>query len=174
MTFDQRFSLPVPAALRLLTPMRALPRTRSCFACGESNPIGMKLTIETDGRIVRTRFVPRDEHVGLKQTVHGGIVSTLLDEMMAWACAVHTRRFTFCAELNVRFLRPLRPAEEITAQGELIANRRDRLYEAKAELRDQQGTVLATATGKYLPVKHTEAADMASDLVGDLQVLLGS
>ena len=153
--------------------MRALPRTRSCFACGESNSIGMKLRIETDGQIVRTRFVPRHEHVGLKQTIHGGIVSTLLDEMMAWACAVQTHRFTFCAELNVRFLRPLRPAEEITAQGELIANRRDRLYEAKAELRDQQGTVLAAATGKYLPVKGTEAADMATDLVGDLRVLLG-
>lgn len=154
--------------------MRALPRTRSCFACGESNPIGMKLHIETDGRIVQARFVPRNEHVGLKQTVHGGIVCTLLDEMMAWACAVQTRRFTFCAELNVRFLRPLRPAEEITAQGELIANRRDRLYEAKAELRNQDGTVLAAAAGKYLPVKQTEAADMATDLVGDLRVLLGS
>ncbi len=152
--------------------MRALPSTRSCFVCGESNPIGMKLRLETDGRIVHARFMPRAEHVGLKQTVHGGIVSTLLDEMMAWACAVGARRFAFCAELNVRFLRPVRPAEEITALGELIANRRDRLYEAKAELRDLQGVVLAAATGKYLPVKHSEAADMATDLVGDLNALL--
>src|SRR6516225_2157853 len=174
MASRSRFLLATRPSPRLITPMRLLPQTRSCFACGETNPIGMKLRIETDGHIVRTRFVPRGEHVGLKQTVHGGIVSTLLDEMMAWACAVQTRRFTFCAELNVRFLRPLRPAEAIIAQGELITNRRDRLYEAKAELRNQQGIVLATATGKYLPVKHTEATDMASDLVGDLRVLLGS
>ena len=153
--------------------MRALPRTRSCFACGESNPIGMKLHIETDGHIVRAKFVPQSEHVGLKQTVHGGIVCTVLDEMMAWVCAVQTRRFTFCAELNVRFLLPVRPAEEITAVGELTANRRGKLFEARAELRNQQGNALAAATGKYLPVKQTEAVDMATDLVGDLQMLLG-
>ena len=106
--------------------------------------------------------------------MHGGILSTLLDEMMAWACAVQTKRFAFCAELNVRFLHTVRPTEEITAVGELITNRRDKLFEAKAELRNQQGTVLTTASGKYLPVKDADAIDMATDLVGDPKWLLGA
>jgi len=147
--------------------MRALPHTRSCFVCGECNPIGMKLRFVTDGRFVLTRFVPSPEHIGLKQTVHGGIVSTLLDEMMAWACAVQTKRFAFCAELTVRFLKPLRPGVEVVARGEVVANRRDKLFEAKAEVQDSNGAILATATGKYLPVKKAEAAEMVTDLVGD-------
>src|SRR4051812_40973160 len=91
----------------LLTPnngMRAVPHTHTCFVCGESNPIGFKLRLETDGRVVQTRLIPRSEHTGFKGTVHGGLVSTVLDEIMAWACAVQTKRFAFCAELNVRFL----------------------------------------------------------------------
>ena len=151
--------------------MRTLPHSRSCFVCGESNPIGLNLRFHTDGRTVRTRFVPKSEHIGFKKTVHGGIISTLLDEMMAWACAVQTKRFAFCAELTVRFLHPVRPGEEMTAVGELVSNRRDKLFEAKAELRNPAGLILATATGKYLPVKGADVSEMAADFVGDLKQL---
>ena len=68
--------------------MKPLPHTYSCFVCGESNAAGLKLRFETDGRIVRTRFHPRPEHAGFKGVVHGGIIATVLDEVMVWACAV--------------------------------------------------------------------------------------
>jgi len=148
--------------------MKTLPHTHSCFVCGESNPIGLKLRFETDGRIVQTQFVPRPEHVGFRQTVHGGLIATLLDEIMVWACAVRTKRFAFCAELNVRFQNPLRPAEKVLATAELVENRRGKIFEAKGELRNEAGTVLATATGKYLPMKEESAAGLAEDFVGGI------
>jgi len=74
-----------------------------------------------------TRFVPTPEHVGFKGTVHGGIISTVLDEVMVWACGVQTKRFAYSAELNFRFLEPMQPGEELVATGELTANRRNRL-----------------------------------------------
>ena len=147
--------------------MKELPHTRSCFVCGESNPSGLKLRFETDGQSVRTHFVPRKEHIGFEHTVHGGLISTLLDEIMVWACAVRTRRFAFCAELNVRFLKPARPESEVLAVGELTANRRGKIFEARAELKDAAGAVLATATGKYLPIKASETASLVTDFVGD-------
>src|SRR5258708_31649888 len=149
--------------------MKQLPHTRSCFVCGESNPIGLKLRFETDGRSVQAHFVRRAEHIGFRQTVHGGLIATLLDEIMVWACAVQARRFAFCAELNVRFLSPVRPNESALATAELVANRRNRIFEAKAELRSERGALLATATGKYLPIKAADAADMATDFVGDVR-----
>jgi uncharacterized protein (TIGR00369 family) len=146
--------------------MRTLPHTHSCFVCGESNPIGLKLRFETDGRIVQTRFVPRTEHVGFRQTVHGGLIATLLDEVMVWACAVQTKRFAFCAELNVRFQSPLRPGETVLAMAELVQNRRGKIFEAKGELRNESGVVFATGSGKYLPIKEEMAAELAQDFVG--------
>lgn len=156
--------MPVSADDPPILPMRKLPHTHSCFVCGESNPSGLKIRFETDGRIVRTRFLPGAEHVGFQQTVHGGITATLLDEIMVWACAVQTKRFAYCAELNVRFTSPLRPGQEVFASAELTSNRRNKLFEAKGELRDADGAVLATATGKYLPIKETEIAEMLADL----------
>jgi uncharacterized protein (TIGR00369 family) len=150
-----------------IAPMKVLPHTHSCFVCGESNPSGLNLRFETDGRIVRTRFTPRPEHIGFKEVVHGGLIATLLDEIMVWACAVATKRFAFCAELNVRFVNPARPGEPVIATAGLAANRRNKIFEATAELKSESGQLLASATGKYLPIRETDAAEMARDFVGD-------
>ncbi len=147
--------------------MKPLPHTHSCFVCGESNPFGLRLRFETDGRIVQTRFVPRAEHIGFKGVVHGGLIATVLDEIMVWACAVPTRKFAYCAELTVRYLQPVVPGEEVVVTGELVANRKDRIYEAKAVAHNAANLILAAATGKYRPVKTTDLAEMARDFVGD-------
>ncbi len=39
---------------------------------------------------------PQAEHVGFKGVTHGGILATVLDEIMVWAVAVSTRRFADC------------------------------------------------------------------------------
>jgi acyl-coenzyme A thioesterase PaaI-like protein len=149
--------------------MKELPHTHSCFVCGESNPLGLNLRFETDGRTVQTRFRPRPEHIGFKNVVHGGLVATVLDEIMVWACAVPTRKFAFCAELNVRFLNPLPPGEEVVVTSELTANRKNRIFEAKAVARSASGQTLAEATGKYFPLKPADEAQMLTEFVGDLK-----
>jgi acyl-coenzyme A thioesterase PaaI-like protein len=151
----------------LYSGMRELPHTYSCFVCGEANPLGLNLRFTTDGKIVQSRFVPRPEHIGFKYTIHGGLISTVLDELMVWACAVQTKRFAYCAELNVRFSQPLRPGEESIVSAELVNNRRDRIYETKGEIRGPSGQLIASATGKYMPIKDIEISDLARDFVGD-------
>jgi uncharacterized protein (TIGR00369 family) len=147
--------------------MKALPHTHSCFVCGESNATGLKLRFETDGHVVRTHFKPTPSHIGFKEVIHGGILSTVLDEIMVWACAVQTKRFAYCAELTVRFAHPVRPGEELAVTAEMTANRRNRLFEAKSEMRNPEGKIVATATGKYLPINAADEAAMATDFVQD-------
>ncbi len=149
--------------------MKTLPHTHGCFVCGECNPVGLNLRFQTDGQVVETRFTPRPEHVGFKNTVHGGIIASLLDEVMVWACAVSTRGFSYCAELSVRYLKPVPPNAATRATGSLTSNRRGRLFEARAELKSEDGTVLAVATGKYLPIGSTGITEMLTDVVGDIR-----
>jgi acyl-coenzyme A thioesterase PaaI-like protein len=148
--------------------MRELPHTRSCFVCGETNPAGLKLRMETDGRRVVTRWRPGPEHIGFQGTVHGGLLSTVLDELMVWACAVQTRRFAVCAELTVRFRKPVRPEREILVTAEFVGAQRQRVYEARAELLDEANQVLVWATGKYLPIPPRELDKFLADVVGDM------
>jgi uncharacterized protein (TIGR00369 family) len=148
--------------------MKTLPHTKSCFVCGDSNPLGLQLKFQSDGRLVRTVFTPRQEHIGFKHVVHGGILATLLDEIMVWACVASTRRVAYCAELTVRFQKPARPDAPLTVEAELVTNRRNKIFEARAWVRDADGALLSEATGKYLPVSDSEAQVMMTDLLGPM------
>ena len=156
----------------LLPAMKELPHTYSCFCCGEANAAGLRLRLETDGSIVQTHLRFKPEHTGFKAVVHGGLIATVLDEVMAWACAVGARRFAYCAEFTLRFLKPIRPNQEIIATAELVANRKNRVLDTKGALRSPSGQILAEATGKYLPVSTNDLTQMATDLVGDADWLL--
>jgi acyl-coenzyme A thioesterase PaaI-like protein len=129
------------------------------------------LRFTTDGGTVRSRFTPRAEHIGFKGVTHGGILATVLDEIMVWAVAVPTRRFAYCAEMTVRFQQTAKPDVELLATAELVANKRGKLFEAKAELRTADGQTVATATGKYLPVPEADLPAMLTELIGDLSVI---
>ena len=85
---------------------------------------------------------------------------------MVWACGVKTKRFAYCAELTVRFRHPVRTGVAVIAIGELVSNRRDKLFEARAELRDDGNVVLASANGKYLPIDQKEMAALLEDFEG--------
>ena len=61
----------------------------------------------------------------------------------------------------------LRPGEEVMVTGELVENRREKIFVAKAEVKDASGKVLGAATGKYLPIKTADVTEMATDFVGD-------
>jgi acyl-coenzyme A thioesterase PaaI-like protein len=125
------------------------------------------MRFETDGQVVLASFVARPDHIGFKHTIHGGIIATVLDEIMVWACAVRTRRFAYCAELTVRFASPLRPGDEVFVTSELVNDRRGKIFEAKADLRDGAGLLLASATGKYLPIKESELPHLLAEFKED-------
>lgn len=154
--------------------MAPLPHTRSCFVCGESNSHGLRLRFQSDGNTVRTRFTPRAEHIGFKGVTHGGILATVLDEIMVWSVAVAARRFAYCAEMTVRFLQPAKPDEELMVSAELVANRRNKIFEARGDLRNSAGEIVATASGKYLPVPADQLPPMLAELIGDLSLIEAS
>lgn len=147
--------------------MKTLPHTRSCFVCGSQNPSGLNLRFTVDEAGVHTVFIPGTGHIGFSRTIHGGIIATLLDEIMAWACIAQGGQLAYCAELNTRFLNVARPGEPVFALGKIVENKRGKLFLAEGEVRSKDGIILATATGKYLPIKGDALAEMKADLVAD-------
>jgi acyl-coenzyme A thioesterase PaaI-like protein len=152
--------------------MKELPHTYHCFVCGESNVRGLNLRFQTNGSEVEAEYVPAAEHAGFSRTVHGGLLSTVLDEIMVWACAVGTGKFAYCAELNVRFLKPVEPGQRLRVRARLTANKKARLYEAEGEVLCGD-EVCAKATGKYMPIRGLELKDVVGEFIGDTSWLFG-
>jgi acyl-coenzyme A thioesterase PaaI-like protein len=143
-----------------------LPHSKSCFVCGSRNPIGLNLRFETNGKILRTRFTLRPEHGGFINVIHGGVLATILDEIMVWACAVQVHEFSYCAEMNVRYLAPGRPNVSIIGEAEMTENKRGRLFMARGELKYEDGVTIATSTGKYMPVRGADLTPWLQDFEG--------
>lgn len=120
----------------------------NCFACGRDNPIGMRLRIEIGEGVARTAWVAGDDFVGWSDKLHGGVIATLLDEVMAWAPSSYDS-WAVTAELSVRYRSPAAPGEELTAAGR-VDGRRRRIYEVVGEVRGADGRIVAEGRGKYL------------------------
>ena len=65
-----------------------LPWSRSCFVCGENNPIGLKARSWIVNDIIELEFEPAEALAGWNSVTHGGLIATVLDEVMTWAAIV--------------------------------------------------------------------------------------
>jgi acyl-coenzyme A thioesterase PaaI-like protein len=143
-----------------------LPYTKDCFVCGAHNSHGLHLRFRRAGDEVLSDFVPAAQHAGFRGIVHGGIISTALDEAMFWAAASTTKRFCLAAELNVRFLQKVSVGEKYLIVAKLDADR-GRLWHSSAELRDAAGKVCARATCKQIPMDVAAMKHAAVDFLAD-------
>jgi acyl-coenzyme A thioesterase PaaI-like protein len=116
-------------------------RNQWCFACGPENPIGLKLTFAEEGDKYVSRFTAGPEHQSYDGIVHGGIISTLLDEIMG-RYPYAKGEDTVTARLEVRYRKPTPIGVELTITG-WIVERRGRLYEMAGTVALPDGTVSA-------------------------------
>jgi acyl-coenzyme A thioesterase PaaI-like protein len=126
------------------TMINVVKESDRCFACGLKNPIGLKLRFSWDGKAARAKFTPGEYHQGWGGLVHGGIINCLLDEAMSYA-ALFNGVHSLTARMQTRFKRPLLIDESLTVTGSVTRKTR-RLLETKAELRLDDGTLVAEST----------------------------
>ena len=111
-----------------------------CFGCGDQNPHGLRLKfyrLDEDNGRVHADWVPTPTEEGYVGMVHGGLISTVCDEVMAWACY----------------------AQEIWG---MTARLWGRMIELAAEMRDgRTGQLVADATAQFIRVSDDQSAAWA-------------
>ncbi|MEN6458575.1 MAG: PaaI family thioesterase [Thermoguttaceae bacterium] len=120
----------------------------NCFLCAPSNPRGLGLVFQIgdDGGVEAT-FACDDVFQSYPSTVHGGIVSSLLDSAMTNCLFAHGHvAVTF--ELNIRFRHPVETGSPATVRARITASSKP-IHELTGEVL-QQGQVKATAKAKFL------------------------
>jgi acyl-coenzyme A thioesterase PaaI-like protein len=118
---------------------------RWCYACGDLNPIGLHLEFRVEDDWAVADFVAQREHQGYPGYVHGGIVSSLLDEAMGWA-TYGRGIWALTGKLETR-IRGIVPTNELLRVRARIARDRGRTLDLVAELRDADDKLLAEANG---------------------------
>jgi uncharacterized protein (TIGR00369 family) len=135
------------------------PQPRLCFACGTSNDQGLHMEFRREADRTICDYTPCEFQQGYPGRMHGGIVSTLIDESLAWA-AYHSAKWVATARLNVRFRKPIYIDQPLRIEA-WVVRARPRLIEARAEVRDAAGELLAEGEGTLMTIDPRMAAEMS-------------
>jgi uncharacterized protein (TIGR00369 family) len=123
-----------------------------CFLCGSLNEQGLRLEFIPAGETLTTRWVAEKRFQGYADVLHGGIISSILDEVMInlpWK--LHDAPVT-TAELTVRFRRPAPIGADLRFTA-FVEERGRKLWRLRSECRDADGTLYAEATAKAMAIQ---------------------
>lgn len=142
-----------PAATDLTARQAALEAVSAaehphCLMCGPVNAMGLKLRfrVQSDGSVL-AMFPCREALQSYPETLHGGVISALLDAAMTNALfAIGIVGVT--AELNVRFLAPVALNHGVVLRASIEKDLHP-LYLVRSEL-EQDRKVMARASAKFL------------------------
>jgi uncharacterized protein (TIGR00369 family) len=123
-----------------------------CFVCGPKNDRGLHLSFKENKQqdLVESEVNFPREFQGWGQVVHGGLISTVLDEVMIKAAVLKGFKCV-TAEINVKFKQPANTGEIFKLTGRVAAVKRKLIF-TEGRLRDRQNNVLASATARLFIV----------------------
>jgi acyl-coenzyme A thioesterase PaaI-like protein len=131
----------------------------ACFACGELNAHGLHLDLHVAGDLCWTELVLDPDFQGWEGIAHGGIVATILDEVMGWALATQDA-WGYTAKMSLEYRRPVPIGARVRGEGRLVERRR-RLLKTTGRLVDPvSGEVYATAEALYVAAPEARRAEL--------------
>jgi acyl-coenzyme A thioesterase PaaI-like protein len=130
-------------------PLETFSTDGHCFACGARNPFGLHMKFLSDGNSVRCDVsVPR-YLCGWGDLVHGGIISTLLDETMSWTAIHLLKRLILTRTMEIEFILPVSPNTVLRTEGRIEERIKNTEALVSAVLLDEKGRTCAKARGRF-------------------------
>jgi uncharacterized protein (TIGR00369 family) len=134
-------------------------RPHSCFACGELNENGLHLKLNLEPGRCWTELEIARRFEGWEGIIHGGILCTIMDEVMAWAL-VQYDSWGVTARMSVDFRRPVTVGQRIRAEGWISESRR-RIHVTAAKIVDaESGVELASAQATYVAASEARKREL--------------
>ncbi|KAA2252822.1 PaaI family thioesterase [Solihabitans fulvus] len=151
MTADWPEGEPVQVPWRVLADYR-------CFGCSPHNDTGLRLTFRRTGDGISCRLTFDRAFESYPGVVHGGIVSTVCDEIMGNLLVLRTGLSVCTTTLRTRYVAPVLVGREYLCVARTQVRAADPSpYRAQAEVLLRNGTTAVTAVGQYLPMTTQQA-----------------
>ncbi len=121
----------------------------ACFACGELNEHGLHLILHVAEDTCWTDLTLGPSFQGWEGIAHGGILATILDEVMGWALASQDA-WGYTAKMSIEYRRPVPIGLPVRGEGKVVERRRRLLTTSARILDPRSGELFVTAEGLYV------------------------
>lgn len=122
---------------------------KECFACGPDNLHGLQMRFESDGTHLRSKLTLEKRFRGWSNLIHGGVISTILDETMGWTVIWLTKKLMLTKGMQVNFIKPVRIGTTVTATGYIRKQISERKIEVVAGITNEKGDLCASSSGEF-------------------------
>lgn len=126
----------------------ALTEYPNCFGCGQANPIGLRLNPWLGGDRLRASFTPQEVHQGWPGTVHGGIITALLYEIME-NLMYKQGTITMMRGMEAKLRSPASVGKKLLAES-WLEERSGRELSVHSELTDEDGKLISQGSASLL------------------------
>lgn len=120
-----------------------------CFACGQASNIGLKMKFFGNDDLVYSEITVSNQYIGWQNVIHGGIVSTLLDEAMGWGAIFLTRRFILTRTMTVNYLKPVLADDKLRVESSIESQNGERECTMSGRIFNSKGELCTTSTGSF-------------------------
>ena len=125
------------------------PEVNRCFACSTSNPIGLRLTFEEEGKYLLATWSPTEFYQGYVNILHGGIIATLLDEIGAWCLNVKRGTAGVTSKLCISYHKPVFMSKGDVSLKAEITGVHEKQTDIHCYLYDSSGNLCAEAESEF-------------------------
>ena len=129
----------------------------SCFGCSPTNPFGLHMEFSKEEDEIVCHWDPNDHFQGFHDILHGGIQSTMMDEIASWVVFVFLDTAGVTYQLNTRFRKPVNISRgRITLRAKLIRQEK-RVAEIEAKLYDGEDSLCSESRLHYFVMPREKA-----------------
>jgi len=119
------------------------------FGCSPINPYGLHMKFFSDGEFVFSELSVADYLSGWQDFVHGGVISTILDETMGRSAVYLLKKVCLSKSMEVNFLKSAHVGNKLRAEARVLEVRSEREAVMQATLIDNEGNICARAKGTW-------------------------
>ncbi|NDV47418.1 PaaI family thioesterase [Paludibacter sp. 221] len=128
-----------------------------CFACSPNNPSGLHMEFYEDGDDIVGLWKPDKHMQSWLNTLHGGIQSTLMDEVGGWVIVRKLQTTGVTSRLDAKFIKNISTNEpQLTVRGRIKEQKRHVVF-LETEIYNSQNELCASANIVYFTVSKERA-----------------
>lgn len=142
----------------------------NCFGCSPDNPIGIHMEFYENRDEIISFWHPQTQYQGWVDTMHGGILATIIDETAGWVVFRKLQTSGMTTKLELKYRKPVMTTEpQITVRGHIVEQRRN-LVTIDVRIENSKGEICVEGRATYFAFDKAKAAEMgftSCDLEGD-------
>lgn len=131
-----------------------------CFGCCPDNPLGLKMEFYEEGDEIISYWHPSENYQGWVGVMHGGILSTIIDEIAGWVVLRKMQTTGVTSKLEVNYRKPILSSSKVIVVRSHISSVIRNIVKIEATIENEEHEVCVSGVATYFTFDKKRATEM--------------